>query len=209
MTASATPVIVGALLFLCLAAAVALGAGLYAWRWARRRLLVARAAWRSAERAWMATRTGRTVLGRLHHLGGGRQAGAAGDLRTVPVPDLRRQLWQGVGGADRAVRDAVVAGAPVGDLPSLLRRLRSTADALDRLLADGDDRELDRHLADVRRQVADVLSTAAAIRSAATAATVAVVSDATEVHLQELVVDTDREVRSLAAGVDRYTRHRA
>ncbi len=203
MIGSATPVIVGALLFLCLATAVVLAAGLYGWRWARRRLLVARTAWRNVERALTATRTGRTVMGRLHHHLIDTDARAA-DLQKAPLPDLRRQLWRGVGDAEGAVRDAVLAGAPVGDLPSLSRRLRSTAEALDRLLA-GDD---DRHLAGVRRQVADVVSTAAAIRSAATAATVAVVSDATEVRLRDLVADTDREVHSLAAGIDRYPRHR-
>ena len=135
MTASATPVIVGALLFLCVAATVALGAAFYGWRWARRRLLIARAAWRGVERTWMATRTGRTVLGGWHHLVGAGTAGPAGNGRTIPLPELRRQLWQGVGDADRAVRDAAAAGAPVGDLPSLQRRLRSTATALDGLLA--------------------------------------------------------------------------
>jgi hypothetical protein len=199
MTASATPVIVGALLFLCAVAAAAVVAVFYGWRWARRRLLIARAAWRGVERTWMATRTGRTVLGRWHHLVGAGTIGSTGDGRTVPPPELRRQLWQGVGDADRAVRDAAAAGAPVGDLPSLHRRLRSTATALDGLLATADD----RHLSGVRRQVADVLSTASAIRSAATAATVAVVSDTTDMHLRELVADTDREVQSLAAGVDR------
>jgi hypothetical protein len=199
MTASATPVIVGALLFLCAVATVALVAAFYGWRWARRRLLIARTAWRGVERTWMATRTGRTVLGRWHHLVGAGTTGSAGDGRMVPLPELRRQLWQGVGDADSAVRDAAAAGAPVGDLPSLHRRLRSTATALDGLLATADD----QHLSDVRRQVADVLSTASAIRSAATAATVAVVSDATDMHLRELVADTDREAQSLAAGVDR------
>ncbi len=193
------PVIVGALLFLCLVAAVVLAAAFYGWRWTRRRLLIARAAWRGVERTWMATRAGRTVLGGLHHFVGASTAPPLGGGRTVPLPELRRQLWQGVGDADRAVRDAVDAGAPVGDLPSLDRRLRATATALDRLLATDDD----RHLADVRRQVADVLSTAAAIRSAATSAAVALISDATDVHLRELVADTDREVQSLAAGVDR------
>jgi hypothetical protein len=200
MTGSATPVIVGALLFLCVAVAVVLAAGFYGWRWARRRLLVARAAWRGIERAWMATRTGRTVLGGWHHLTGTTAVAPAGDVRTAPPAELRGQLWQGIGDADRAVRDAVAAGAPVGDLPSLSRRLRSTADALDGLLVAAGDGE---HLVGVRRQVADVLSTASAIRSAATAATVAVVSDATEVRLRHLVADTDREVHSLATGVDR------
>jgi|GEM_PF-731450 len=209
MTASATPVIVGALLFLCLGVAAMLGAAFYLWRWTRRRLLVARTAWRNAERAAMATPAGRVVLDRLHRLGhdsrGGGQTKAAGqeataDLVALPLPDVRRRLWEAVGDANRAVGDAVAAGAPVGDLPSLNRRLRATAEALDRLLATGDD----GRLAGVRRQVADLLSTAGAIRAAANAAMVAAVSDATEVHLRELVADTDREVQSLTAGIDRY-----
>lgn len=214
MTASATPVIVGALLFLCLVAAVGLGAAYYLWRWTRRRTRLARMAWRNAERAAMATPAGRVVLDRLHRLGdhrpdGGDQNRTAGrqataDVAAMALPDLRRRLWQAVGDANRAVGDAVAAGAPVGELPSLNRRLRSTAEALDRLLATGDD----GRLAGVRRQVADLLSAAGAVRAAAAAAMVAAVSDATEVHLRELVADTDREVHSLAAGIDRYTPHR-
>jgi len=176
----ATPVIVGALLFLCVVAAVALAAAFYAWRWTRRKLLMVRVAWRNVERGLLATRPGRSVM---HHL-----------VRDQPASSSD-VLWQAVDQAETAVTAAMAAGAPVGDLPSLCRRLRATATALDGLPADDG----------VRRQVADVVATAGTIQSAATTATTAVV---TGDQLRDLVADTDREVASLAAGTDRFARHR-
>lgn len=113
-------------------------------------------------------------------------------------------MWRAVDQATRAVAETVDAGAPVGDLPSLGRRLRSTAEALDRLLVIGSTADpATAEMATVRRQAGDVLAAAAGIRSAAMAATVAVGTEAAEIRVRELVADTDREVRSLAAGVDR------
>ena len=51
---------------------------------------------------------------------------------TVQV--VRRRLWRSVSAAEHAVLTAREAGAPVGDLPTLVRQLRRAADAVDRAL---------------------------------------------------------------------------
>src|SRR3954466_11805946 len=47
----------------------------------------------------------------------------------------RHRMWRAVSAAERAVSAAVAADAASGDLPSLVRRLRRTAQSVDRLLA--------------------------------------------------------------------------
>ena len=51
---------------------------------------------------------------------------------TVQVD--RRRLWRSVSAAEHAVATARDAGAPVGDLPTLIRQLRRAADAVDHAL---------------------------------------------------------------------------
>src|SRR5690348_12908442 len=43
----------------------------------------------------------------------------------------RRRLWRAIAGAERAVAVARSAGAPTGDLPSVVRQLRSAAAVVD------------------------------------------------------------------------------
>ncbi|HEX3946201.1 MAG TPA: hypothetical protein VHW47_00785 [Acidimicrobiales bacterium] len=218
---SATPVIVGALLFLCLVAALAVGLGWWAWRHVRRYWLVARAATRSVEAAWLATRSVRRAVATGVGTAGTRPGGigraarwagglAAGDLASVDLVSvdlaglapgqLRRQMWRGVEEAERAVRQATAAGAPVGQLPSLCGRMRSTAAALDELLSTGASGEGGRS---VRRQAAEVVSVAAGVGTAARASVLATAGDATELRVRALVDDTEREVESLATGLGR------
>jgi hypothetical protein len=51
------------------------------------------------------------------------------------VQQQRHRMWRAVAAADRTVSSAVRMGAPVGDLPSLARRLRRNAADVERVLA--------------------------------------------------------------------------
>lgn len=117
-----------------------------------------------------------------------------------PAPRMRYELWQSVSDATRAVRAALEAGAPLGDLPSLSRRLRAAADDIDRMLAVAV--RLDPGapaMEGLRGRVAEVRDAASAIRSAALASA----SDAASDRVQALAEDALREVQCVAAGVAR------
>lgn len=177
---------VGAVLALCAAAAV--GAVLWARRrWRRLRselgsraqalLLVAgRAGWR-----WVLTRP-------------------APDRRWVATTARRRQLLRAVADAERAVAVADAAGAPIGDLRSLTRRLRSSADSLDASMSiDRRHAPGPQEPAGWSEQVDELLQAAAHIRTAAVRA----LSATTDHHRTGLAADAERELVAVSAGVGR------
>lgn len=200
--ASDAPVLIGSLVFVAVVALAVVSAVFLAWRGARRRLATLRrhTAVRSAVALWDLARPG--LSGPAPSPTGGlagalRGFGLAGSLSTAR---LRHDLWRRVGMAERTVRQAADAGGPLGDLPSLCRRLHDVAFDLDRLLAMGDGLAPGTPEVDgPRRQAADVTRAADHIRLAALAAAGA----AATTRVDELTADADREVRSLAAGLAR------
>jgi len=105
----------------------------------------------------------------------------------------RHRMWRAVSAAERAVAAAVAADAASGDLPSLVRRLRRTAEGVDRLLAaagSGASRE-------VAKELQRVLQLSETIRGAATEALLTVTEPATS-SLAEAVAT---EVSALRHGL--------
>lgn len=178
--------VVGAVLVLCAASAVA------AVLWARRRWRRLRAELGSRAQALLlvAGRAGwRWVLTR-----------PAPDRHWVATTARRRQLLRAVADAEQAVAVADAAGAPIGDLRSLTRRLRSSADALaasmsiDRRRAPGS-----QEPSGLSEQVDELLRAAAHIRAAAVRA----LSATTDHHRTGLAEDAERELLAVSAGVGR------
>jgi hypothetical protein len=145
---------------------------------------------------WRALRARADFRLGLSWIGSWRTAGAGGGPAR-----WRRELWQGVADATRALRDAEeAAGGPLGDLRSLNRRLRATADELDRLLGMAVGMpSATPEVAELRRQVGDALAASSAIRRAALASA----STTTGARAGELASDAVREVESVAAGVEK------
>ncbi|GEM_PF-3883619 len=125
-----------------------------------------------------------------------------------PLPDRqwraalrsRRQLLAAVSAAEHAVEVASAAGAPVGDLRSLSRRLRASANAIDRSLS-----ITQRGIAGFpgtvpapSAQLHDLLQAAAQIQRAALRA-LEVTTDAPAAVLR----DARRELMAISSGVDR------
>jgi hypothetical protein len=124
------------------------------------------------------------------------------DRRWRAVARSRRELLLSVSAAERAVDVAATAGAPMGELRSLSRRLRKSADALDASLS-VDQRRTARsgELPDTNRQVDDLLRAAAHIHESAARALTAV-SGSVQTGLVE---DAERELAAVSAGVgERY-----
>ncbi len=144
---------------------------------------------------WRAFRARADIRVGLSWIGSWRKAGGSGAARW------RYELWQGVADATRALREAEVAsGSPLGELRSLNRRLRGTADELDRLLGMASGMpSATPEVAELRRQVADALAASSAIRRAALASA----STTTGARAGELASDAVREVESVAAGVEK------
>jgi hypothetical protein len=117
-------------------------------------------------------------------------AAASPQRRTALL--LRRRLHGDVAAARAAVDDAVQIGAPVGDLPQLMRRLEGAAQAEDAVLgmlrADSSEQ-----LAEARSRVADLGLLAAQLRSAAVAA----VRTARTPETEELARDIRTEVEAV------------
>jgi hypothetical protein len=185
MTASVSTDILVALVLLGLLVVGAVVAGMVLWRTLRRRwrLLGAHPAVRVAASAW-------TVASAVGARAGRRDVGGWG------APRSRRELWGSVAKAEAAVEEADRAGAPVGDLPDLCRRLRVAAGDVDRLLVMGAELPVDAATG-VRTQVAEVLSASANIRLAAVTAT----SDASAPRVSAIAADADRELQCITAGV--------
>ena len=105
----------------------------------------------------------------------------------------RHRMWRAVSAAERAVSAAVAADAASGDLPSLVRRLRRTAQSVDRLLTaagSGASRA-------VAKELQQVLQLAETIRTAATESLLTVTTPATS-SLAEAVAT---EVSALRHGL--------
>jgi hypothetical protein len=112
---------------------------------------------------------------------------------------VRRRMWVAVDDAEHAVAHAESRGAPVAELPAVCRSLRSVAGELDALL------RLERRLGTghqnrpVRTQVAELVSAARDVQSAALAAA----GDATEPQLRALVRRATDEVEIVSSALGR------
>ena len=97
---------------------------------------------------WLAARTVRRRVQRWRRVAAAlpSRADAGQVVRVIaglPVTKLswwtvqqqRHRMWRAVAAADRTVNAAVRVGAPVGDLPSLARRLHRNAADVERVLA--------------------------------------------------------------------------
>ena len=102
-------------------------------------------------------------------------------------------MWRAVSAAERAVAAAVAADAASGDLPSLVRRLRRTAQSVDRLLAAAGSGAS----GEVAEELQRVLKLSETIRGAATEALLTVTTPATS-SLAEAVAT---EVSALRHGL--------
>src|SRR3954453_10545255 len=95
-------------------------------------------------------------------------------LAAAPVADRhwwlsqheRHRMWRAVSGAERAVRAARSAGAPTGDLRSLVAQLRTAARSVDAALRAG--APGGRTAAAARSEAAVVVPSAAEIQQTAT-----------------------------------------
>ncbi len=127
-----------------------------------------------------------------------RGTGRAGrDAFSWTTVAPRRRLWRAVRAAEDAVGHATAVGAPVGDLPSLSRRLRTAAAGVDRALcAAGASGGALRPLpADVARELADVIEAAHGIHANAVAA----ITETTRPSTHALVADVLNETQALEA----------
>ena len=113
----------------------------------------------------------------------------------------RRRLWSAIDDAEAAVKHADETHAPVAELPAVCRSLRSVAVQLDAML------RLERRLPlssgarpdALRSQVADVITAARDVQSAALGAS----SDANQPRVTSLVREARHEVELVAAAVAR------
>jgi hypothetical protein len=181
------PLLVGWLVFVSLVMATAATAGYLLWRYGRRRWLALRShgAVVGAGMLWTAV-SSRHVRPRA--------PASPGDLAEWPTRTVRKEMWRSVDLAEAAVRTADDLGGATASLPSLCRRLRHGATALDRVLRVERDRTPSPELA---TQVFDVLRAASDVRNAALASA----GDATGRHVGELARDADQELRCLDAGL--------
>jgi hypothetical protein len=122
------------------------------------------------------------------------------ELSRGSATRVRRRMWVAVEDAEAAVSHASGHDAPVAELPSVCRSLRSVAGELDSLL------RVERRLpagtarADgVRRQVAEVIEAARDVQAAALRAG----SDATEPQVRSLVRQASDEVDIVSAALSR------
>lgn len=120
------------------------------------------------------------------------------DAFSWPTVAPRRRLWRAVRAAEQAVAHATAIGAPVGDLPSLCRRLRSAALGVDRAVcAAGAAGGVRRPLPpDVARELDDVVAAAHGIHGNAVSA----ITQATRSSTSALVTDVRNETQALEAG---------
>src|SRR3954447_24629651 len=105
----------------------------------------------AATAVWMAGRAARRRLRRWRRLRAsfpGVARGAAGAFAAVASSPVaarhwwttqheRHRMWRAVSGAERAVRAARSAGAPTGDLRTVVRQLRTAARSVDAALRTG------------------------------------------------------------------------
>lgn len=183
--ALAHPFLVAGAVFLSLCVAIALAGAL----WVRRR-------WRRASLLWRQGPEAALVLV-------GRSAWRWAVDRPLPdrrwraVARSRRQLRLSVTAAERAVEVAAVAGAPVGELRSLSRRLRTSADALDASLAIDQWRTTESAaMPETDRRVEELLRAAANIHESAAR----MLTSSSGVVQHGLLEDAERELAAVSAG---------
>jgi hypothetical protein len=175
---------------------------------------VATAGWLLSQwaRRWVRSRIGR--LGT--HVAGPARWTAAGAARggqrwLWPLPGRRRaaaglagwRLWRAVGAAEHAVARAREAGAPVGDLDGLCRRLREAAHEVDRWLMIGSRTAGPGTGLETGRPLVDELAAVAGRIQAMASEAAAAVSWPT---VRGLASDVAREVTALSAGIEAASR---
>lgn len=164
-------------------------------------LIAATLLWRFALRRWRMICSHRAVVGAgllwtaiSDHLGRPPPPVAPADLAGQPARKVRREILRSVGGAEAAVRAADDLGGPTASLPSLCRRLRYTADRLDRVLRVEPDGATSPELAG---QAFDLMRAAGDVHRAAMASA----GSATGHQLEALTRDADHEMAALDAGL--------
>ena len=181
------PLLVAGMVFVSLVAASIAATGYLLWRYGLRRWRMLRAHYAVAGIAtlWMAI-TSRYVRPAPAH--------SAADMEDWPTRTVRREMWRSVDGAESAVRTADDLGGPTASLPSLCRRLRHAAVALDRILRVEPDGATSPAVA---AQAFDVMQAAGDVQRAA----VASAGHATGHHVDALTRDADTELLALDAGL--------
>lgn len=181
------PLLVGVLVFFALVATSVVVAGLLLWQFGLRR--------------WRALRSHHAVVGAgvlwsavASRYVRPRPAQGASDVAQWPARTVRREMWRAVDAAESAVRTADDLGGPTASLPSLCRRLRHTAIALDRILRVEPDGTASPTVAG---QAFDVMHAAADLQRAA----VASAGHATGHRVDTLIRDADQELLCLDAGL--------
>jgi len=139
---------------------------------------------------WLMVRSVRRRLRRVRARFGGLPVV---NLSWMQAYGDRHRMWRAVSAAERAVSAAVAADAASGELPSLVRRLRRTAQSVDRLLAAAGSSAS----RDVAKELQRVLQLSETIRAAATEALLTVTTPATS-SLAEAVAT---EVTALRHGL--------
>ncbi len=120
------------------------------------------------------------------------------DRRWIAAARARQELWRAVSAADHAVTAARQAGAPIGELDTLCRRLRHAAADADRALSVA--RRAPAAACEqgpVPSQVGDLVKTAGLIHDAAVSAVASVYQPAAV----SLADDARREAVALSAGI--------
>jgi hypothetical protein len=158
-------------------------------------------AWRYGRRRWRALRSHGVVIGGLalwsaasgRYLRSKLPVDARYDART-PARTVRKEMWRAVDQAEAALRAADAVGAPTAEMPSLCRRLREAAVAVDRVLRIDPAGAVPPQLA---AQATQVVRAAGDLQAAA----VASAADATAPRLAELTRDAGHEIQLLDAGL--------
>ena len=154
---------------------------------------------------WWLRRRVRRRLGTINHATAAAYAGWRW-LLSQPVPDRRwlamtrqrRTLWRAVSAAEHAIATAQQVGAPTGDLDTLGRRLRRTAQDADHSLSVAHGAaSCGREAGQAQPDIDDLLTAAGLIQDAAASA-VASLSQPAARHLAD---DARREAEALAAGL--------
>jgi hypothetical protein len=183
------PVLVGTLVMVVVATSALLAAAFLAWRYGRRKLRAfhAHGAVVGARALW--------ALAASRHL---RSSGPMDDDAATrwPARTVRREMWRAVDQADAAVRAADTVGAPTAEMPSLCRRLREAAVALDRVLRIEPAGPVPPQVA---AQAVEVARAARRLQGAALASA----ADATAPGVAQLTSDAGHEVELLDAGLAR------
>jgi hypothetical protein len=145
----------------------------------------------------------RGLVSGLSFLAAGRERWSARatpeQLSQGTAARVRRRMWTAVEDAEIAVAHAASQDAPVAELPTVCGSLRTAASELDGLLRHERRLPAGGRPEAVRHQVADVITAARDVQSAALGAG----SDATAPRVRSLVLQARDEVEIVAAAVSR------